>query len=941
MIIKRMLKFALPAMLLAVSAPAYADGEAGTTEPNEPTEPKVVKLKNGNTTTWSDFVKTLNGNTTVTGTVSVADQKAWDDAVEAYGKLEQGVEEAKANVSTAKTEYDKANANVTQWSAELNMANANLSAKKDERDEKNAEIAKLETQLKEAYDDKIAANNVTIAENDKTIAANEKEIIILQGYMDALMVPEKITAPWLTTARNNADVFANAFKNKPATDAPDITVYYNAYMDEDEEVNALKISFVSHDTWEPMGAKQLYQKLKIKFGSAASTIGIIEVYLGEGQTYSSTGMLPVLGTILSSVGSNVQTTIKSIPTADYQVDGEETTNSNPALYKQYEDQKTALEEQNRILGISNNELSAENDRLLTAKATDDRTKDLATAKTDLETIKGEIEALNNTILALNNNLIPFISATTEVDTLTGELYKDEDGKVLTGLQVLLEKLHRAEAAQKDAEDLLAAGKAVYDAAKAAYEAAVAKAQADALENYKDITLTADIETSTPITKIFEGTIIGQKADGSACVINYTGEGQLFSTYSGSLGKIAVNGQFANISSGARNNVATWDGTSGNYWDADGNKTSEINSIGALGYKARNIVGVDFDNKKLVAVAEGTKVYDVTVYTPGNTQQYFAVKNGNALKSENAGAVVTVTIPTNMFAESKTSDLKLDNVFYKDGDKYVCETVNIEDRVGFYAPVEIQATTVNYARIFKAGDNAVCLPFELKDEYFTEKPEFFAYWGESEDAFYFKRDLFETCANAPVLVVLPKEANEVSLTNLENITIKQTPDSQLVEDDGNREDASKAIGLFKDVLPASIDPQYTYSVYAVSGGTFKAVNPSTQTNIPAFRMVLLSNLAKTGEAAGSAPRRIALLNEDGKEINDPAGVNSVAADNNSSLSVVAGQGQLTINSEADYGEVAIYSIDGKVAATANVMAGTTTVNLQTGVYIVLGKKVMVK
>ncbi|MDE7407926.1 MAG: hypothetical protein K2M76_05845, partial [Muribaculaceae bacterium] len=60
-----------------------------------------------------------------------------------------------------------------------------------------------------------------------------------------------------------------------------------------------------------------------------------------------------------------------------------------------------------------------------------------------------------------------------------------------------------------------------------------------------------------------------------------------------------------------------------------------------------------------------------------------------------------------------------------------------------------------------------------------------------------------------------------------------------------------------------------------------------------------------------------------------------------LDVVGAQGEIIITTEADYGKVEIYTVNGSVATVANVMAGTTTVNVPSGIYIVMGKKVMVK
>ena len=95
------------------------------------------------------------------------------------------------------------------------------------------------------------------------------------------------------------------------------------------------------------------------------------------------------------------------------------------------------------------------------------------------------------------------------------------------------------------------------------------------------------------------------------------------------------------------------------------------------------------------------------------------------------------------------------------------------------------------------------------------------------------------------------------------------------------------------------------------------------------------------AAQAAPRGIGIVDEKGVEITgDLSGIGSVNADA-SSLTIAGGQGEIIITSDADYGKVEIYAVDGKLAAVANVIVGTTTVDVQKGLYIVMGKKVLVK
>lgn len=473
----------------------------------------------------------------------------------------------------------------------------------------------------------------------------------------------------------------------------------------------------------------------------------------------------------------------------------------------------------------------------------------------------------------------------------------------------------------------------FRAAETTYNNAVAQASTDAQANYQDVTLNNDVTTSETIKGMFSGVIVG-----NGHVINIEGADPFCRTFNGQMANVAVNGQIYSAvgANASYTNVAYWDGSNGAFRDDDNNRTT-CDTLGKLGFAARSAFGVDFSGNKLATLTDESKVYSITKYlVSGSTQQYVQTREANQdidkdhFFTENRE---TYTIPANMFVESATADLiGYDNVII-DGK---CENVVIEDKTAFYCPMDITAANVTYGRSFKDGFSAVCLPFPVKgDDNITVS----RFDKEAVGKIWFKKVSDEVPANTPLLIA----AKNAFTFDLHNVTIKKTLETQMVEDEGDLDEPSKGYGLFKTANREEFQGGATepHKVYGLSGGVFKPV--SEKAVLPAFRMVVYSATAQpTGPSA--APRRIAIVDEMGNDITDEltSGIESVGADNDaSSFSVIPGTGKIDIKSEAELGDVAVYTIDGRLAAMVSVVAGTTTVDLQQGIYIVMGKKVMVK
>ncbi len=497
---------------------------------------------------------------------------------------------------------------------------------------------------------------------------------------------------------------------------------------------------------------------------------------------------------------------------------------------------------------------------------------------------------------------------------------------------------------------LATANAAEVKAQADYDAEVAKLASSAKEKYAEIELVGDLTVDASL-KDFNGII-----HGNGHIINPAeGTNAIFTTYTGSIYEAALNARLANSTQVTYGTVYAISGNSGLVYGASGNVT-EYRDLGKFGFDIRDSYGFDLINKKIVALPANdndklnVQVFDVTFYNGPeaiNIKQHYAnLKDG---KFVNASNPTGITLNTNMFAKSATDDIEglgLVNVFY--GNNNDCDKVEVVDGNSFYCPANIHAKEVSYNREFKAGYNSVCLPFELSYDDLPAEVRADArlceYEEEDETTFWFKKVGDKMNANTPMLLSVTK-AFTLELTG--EVDFAQTPAKQIVTDKSEN-DESMAVGVFKKdatrddingAIAASNNKIYGMVRTEKEDGTpsFKFQAAGASATFSAFRMALYSHNAQP--AASNVARRIGILDEKGIEITDTTtGIQDATIDG---LSVAGGQGTITITSDADHGTVTIYSIDGRAAAVTEVIAGTTTVNLQKGLYIVLGQKVMVK
>lgn len=562
-----------------------------------------------------------------------------------------------------------------------------------------------------------------------------------------------------------------------------------------------------------------------------------------------------------------------------------------------------------------------------------QTKDntaLETAQQTFNTKRGEAVAA---VTAANK---AFNDAKTAAQTALETAQDNYDTNLETANNTLSTRQEEKEIADSN---VTKAENALNSATAAAQKEADDIATTKALESYQSVTLTADVIATQSIAKPYAGTI-----KGDLHVINVQGVSVLFDEFDGKLQRTAINlpakGAFAGNTTTASqfSYVAAWNGNNyARYYGENGLVT--CTSLGELGYTARDFYGVDFATNKLVVRDDDTKVFSIAVQeTDGAKPQTYVTYNGTSFIGKNGA---TVTIPDNRFALSADADIAdlnggaPANVYYGTPGNYICDNAVVVDKVQFYAPVDMTVGAVSIDRKFKKGYNSVCLPFAFSKDDAAGISALCTYDSESPEKFFFQIKEEAIPANNPFLMITSQEVTVTEPIN--NVTIKATPAKMYFSLEGETPD-DLSFGTFAKLNATSFGASGSYKIYGLNGDKFQAAG--TNAMFSAFRMAIRSEIVANQQEADNAPRRIALLDSRGIEIG--SGLEGIeGVESGSSLDIATGVGEIIFTSEADYGKVEIYSIDGRVVAVADVMAGTSSVNVAKGVYIVMGKKVMVK
>nr|MBD5377901.1 hypothetical protein [Bacteroides sp.] len=942
---KTLLKTTLAVAVLGGSSMAYAQETTTATVTLADKETKVP---------WSTFVKAINDPNSIEGKASEALVKAWEEAqTDSINALD-----ALKTVKTKLDEYVKATAAAEKLYndsvAYIPTLQTKLSDLRTKRTTANENLTKATGQYQTAKIDYNQAETKYETASDKYDAAVTATATAKEKYDDLQTeyanLPKKTVTglyDWLQKVNTPAQDLATSGENA------DAVVYWamGSYTYLGKENPMLLVTYRKKDgeAPEPSTADKVTQwehgdlmEFNDYIMRLTSWPKRLAVYLGPGYKAASgltADYLVFNGTTPNDTESLIQTSaaaIKGLTTDPTYLEEKKTDEyANPSTAANYKEVLIP-----RALTAWENAKKAESDALA-AKTTAETTKN--TAQSTMDGYDSQVKTLEGQVSGLDSQITP----------LQAEI--DERNANLPAKKQAWDDAKAAEDAYntESVEPKQAAADAAADAAVKALAAAAADAEnnaAIAKENYTEVFLNGDITLTSAADCITRGT--GVIIDGQGHVLtNATGAAFIQGTFSGELHNVAVNGAFSSRNSNAATfgNVVYNNGSIYRVYN-DLTTPTDYNSLGELGYNARTVAklnyGVDFANNRIVRLtAESTEftVYSITTYdngatatTPAGTQESFYVTdNGSEFITEGAASV---NLGDNIFAVSADKiATEISNVIYPDGKNMVCDNVELKDLKNFYCPVQFRAAKFVYNRAFKKGFNSVCLPVSLSSEFNAAIDYVADYDTETPTKFWFNTT-DKTEPNTPVLLSAKNDFNNIEI---EDVIVNLTPANQIVVGGTNDE----SYGTFKNATRDTFaGASNGYKVYALNNATGKFQASSSSTFNP-FRMILMSNTATpTGQ---NAPRAIGVRDENGKEItvgseggDTTVGIDEVANDS-LGLNVKGGVGEIIFTADADHGKVDIFTLDGRRAGVANVTEGTTTVSLGSGLYIVMGQKVIVK
>ena len=584
---KRMLySAAFSGMLLAAGLSAYAEGEvliSGATEP----------------ISWTQFVNVINDDQTVTGDAEAFKTKNPNNsAVKALATAE-------TNEATASEEKETADGTVSTKATELKTAEGTLEPFTEAIDEAEAALKAKEDELAQWKEDLSGYNNSVTRYSGQVTSLTTQldeakdELSAAQKRLDAVAstTQEKVYPIWLETAFTNSQLFSSVYSKRTDTSAD---IWYKYEYNED-----LYLSFTSQEGYDKLNAVEF----RAKFVNDASKNPVLYLYVDYGKTgdeFNYKGSPDGIELITNYTGTAAYIVQLAVGAVKSVHDDTSYYSSKPVTTYNDPDgtlQKAVTDAQEKV-----DELTAQRK---TANA------NLTTANSNVDTTQGKIDGYTVT--------------------------KGEDGK--TEQQTLKDAVETAKNNAADAEKAVAEAQKAYDdavaiatakatalttaqnAVKTAKDNVQTAADAAARAAYNKITLQKDITVDTPIMEEYSGTINGN----NKIITIGDGVSYAFDDFDGgNLSNAAVNGRFARSYQNAHfQDVASWRGTENTrYYDEEGNYTTYDN-LGALGFAARNLYGVDFKNMVLTNLGENTKVYDITVYQPNNVSTQSYVVKGSA------------------------------------------------------------------------------------------------------------------------------------------------------------------------------------------------------------------------------------------------------------------------------------------------------------------------
>lgn len=388
----------------------------------------------------------------------------------------------------------------------------------------------------------------------------------------------------------------------------------------------------------------------------------------------------------------------------------------------------------------------------------------------------------------------------------------------------------------------------------------------------------------------------------------------------------------------------------NIYDEDGNRTSNQQLSAELAHKLRNTFGMNLSSGtlSLSKVTNDNKVFMV---------QY-------ATHEDKTGTTFYTNINNGYISQSPVSDFEKKNIFYyvedadgremtqsanvvcKNGNVYECSTAVITDKgdnMGIFILKDFTAAKVDYKRNVTTDIASVCFPFTVDYDVMKAKGVKNVMQFNGVEAatgiYWFKYMTGSLLANQPYLVSFDAAPNSNVFDGLANVKFSATPDVNLYE-------LAPAVdntvgGNLRGTLvqtTASVLAASQYDIYGYSATTGDFVKMADKATFGVCRAYVRSPRS----TAAAKSFALGFLDENGNVVNGggTTGIGSITGTEDNGFSVKGGNGMIYVNAGKAQ-KVNVYTVGGSLVKSSTVEAGSASIPVASGMYIVNGKKVVVK
>ena len=487
-----------------------------------------------------------------------------------------------------------------------------------------------------------------------------------------------------------------------------------------------------------------------------------------------------------------------------------------------------------------------------------------------------------------------------------------------------------------------------------------KAKISAAAEYKNIVLGSNvtIEASSPTFTL--GTWGSDYViNGNGYKIVYPNEtaGNLFAINQGTIMNLGIeNGTFAVTNTGRiTTSFETANKTSYNIYDESGIRTTNVLNMD-LGYKLRSSFGLSINADGTLGVLDKKTADNIVYkaqYTDAKSKEqtvfYANVVNGNLSYNPTVGKKNTFVYvqDTDIEAEAFTNGKNI-VVNGKCANAVLEDATSEENDDALFIPAGFTAVKLSYDRAFSASDMATtCLPFSLTaTEYAAlgiDKIMQFNDVDVNTNTYWFQYQNGSMAANEPYVLKFkdgkPSQADGKVFASLENKEISATGSKDIYAVAPSKQGAgAEFLGLYAATNASVLAPVSQYKLYGFSGGVFRPM--ATDANCKAFRTYVRT--AVTDNSAQAKEFRIGLLDENGNVVEGggTTGIDTVKGADSNAFSVKGGINTINITTGKAQ-KVNVYTVGGSLVKSATVEAGSTSIPVSGGIYIVNGKKVVVK